>query len=150
MVLEAGWLLAGAEELLLGPEGREPASKKETAQYCPRAGASSCQTATPSPPYDGSRQRRLQDSWQGPEPSRLMLQHHHGFPLQTARLPNSDTEHELLLRKKVVPFALPPTQKGPIRTPGGKKIAIKSKGTHRHKCLPMLAVRKEIPWGETA
>lgn len=40
MVLEAGWLLAGAEELLLGPEGREPASKKETAQYCPCAGAS--------------------------------------------------------------------------------------------------------------
>lgn len=29
MVLEAGWLLAGAEELLLGPEGREPASKRE-------------------------------------------------------------------------------------------------------------------------
>lgn len=51
MVLEAGWLLAGAEELLLGPEGREPASKREHSLALHTLSSSSCQTAALFPPY---------------------------------------------------------------------------------------------------
>lgn len=62
-------LLPGAEELLRGPEGREPASKRETSLVPPIHCALLHQTATLSPPLKAVTRGGCEtQSWHSPAP----------------------------------------------------------------------------------